>query len=78
VVEARAESAPGIDVRRLFENDSSLIQTEIVAQHVVGAQQVDAAKRAVEVEAVITVNSQIDSRVAPEIEYAAIVRRQRG
>ena len=72
-VETRAEPAPGIAVRRLLEDDGRLIQTEAIAQHVVGAQQVDATKRAVEIVAVITVNGQVDRRVAPEIECFAII-----
>jgi hypothetical protein len=72
-VEARPESAPRIDVRRLLEDDGRLIQTEAVAQHVIGAQQVDAAERAVEVVGVITVDGQVDRRVAPEVEYLAII-----
>src|SRR5262245_61535995 len=72
-VKSRAEPAPGIDLRRLLEDDGRLIQTEAVAQHVIGAQQVDASERAIEVVAVITVDRQVDCRVAPEIKRLAVI-----
>src|SRR5688572_7242594 len=56
-VESRSESAPGVYVRRLFQDDRRLVQAEAVAQYVIGAQQVDAAEWAVEIVGVISVNS---------------------
>jgi hypothetical protein len=52
-----------------------LIQTETIAPHVVGAQQIDATNRGIEVVAVVAVYRQINRRAAPEIEHTTFLPR---
>src|SRR6478672_1888440 len=77
-VQTSSPSMPRGDVWRVFRNDGRLIQTELVTRHVVCPQQIDSTDGIVEVVSVIRVQSQVDGRVAQEIEVLAIRRANAG
>src|SRR4030095_5480795 len=55
-IQTHAEAASGVDVRRALDRDDRLVKAEVVARHVVSAEQVNAPNGANEDIAVVTVN----------------------
>jgi len=56
----------------MLENDARLIEAKIVAQHIVGAQQIHAAYGSIKIVGIISVETDIDSGVVQKIQFFAV------
>src|SRR5262249_14572674 len=67
-IETCAPPPSSIEIGCMFENHAGLVQTELIAEDVVGTKEVHTANWVVEVVGIICVDPQIDGRVPQEIQ----------
>jgi len=67
-VEASAPAAAVGDVGGMIKDDVGLVEAELVAEDVVGAEEIDAADGGVEIVIVVAVESDVDGGVVEEAE----------
>src|SRR5262249_24767250 len=72
-IKANTEATAGADIRRALNYHRGLVQAEAVAQYIEGSQQVDSAKRLVEVVAIVAVKGQVECRTAYVVQQGLVV-----